>query len=69
MEIDWKFFQFAYWKMDSDGGKGCWFRIFGYGLHFKSGRMSFSERNEFVHPFRIGRHWRIGTLKPVKAKQ
>lgn len=51
-------------------GTGCWyFRIFGYGLHFKDWRkrtLMFSER-EFVHvgkPILIVGYWWIKFLKP-----
>ena len=44
-----------------------WFRLFGYGLHFrwvKDGYTPlFSERNGYVKVLRIGRFW-IKALKP-----
>ena len=51
MNINLGFFQFASWKPDPEfpgmGGSGCWFRIFGYGLHFTNAPHTFSERNGF----------------------
>lgn len=46
---------------------GCfWFRLFGYGLHFKDVRkhsLLFSERNGYVRRVQIG-NWSIKILKP-----
>jgi hypothetical protein len=56
MHINWWFFQFESWKSDPKHyftGSGCWFRIFGYGLHFTNGYPSFSERYGYIKKIKI----------------
>lgn len=55
MSINTRFFQIETWSDDGDDylGSGCWFRIFGFGLHFTNGRVSFSERYGYEKFFKI----------------
>ena len=43
-----------------------WFRIYGYGLHYKNVRLHpplFSERTGLRKKLKIGKHW-FGLLRP-----
>ena len=62
MEINWGFFQLCSWKDRENIGSGFWFRLFGVGLIFRSGPMSFSERYSHKKQFRFGRNWRMEKL-------
>lgn len=65
-----RFDQFPRFCMHSAKGFNAryfWFRVFGYGLHFRwvsdFYRPCFSERHGYVKVFRIGNLW-IKGLKP-----
>jgi hypothetical protein len=45
-----------------------WFRVFGYGLHWKNNRLHpplFSERNGYDHRFAVG-SWRFTVLRRTR---
>ncbi len=50
---------FCYAKYDDT----FWFRIFGYGLHFTTAPMMYSERNGIEKRIRIWKNWRMKGLK------
>jgi hypothetical protein len=56
---------------DLYAGNGiAWFRVFGWGLHWKDLRrhqLNFSERNGLVKKLRIG-DWLFGGLRPYLAR-
>ncbi len=40
-----------------------WFRIFGFGLHFKKSKPLFSERHGYKKLIQLGFGWRTGILR------
>jgi hypothetical protein len=62
--------EYVYWKRDADhpvAGAGAWFRIFGWGLWFSNGNLSFSERNGYKKVRKLPFGWRWGILKRGKC--
>lgn len=62
-----RFPRFCMHRAQGAGAKYFWFRVFGYGLHFRLVTDSyiplFSERHGFVKVLRLGNLW-IKWLKP-----
>lgn len=69
MSINWGFFQFHSWSRDASDdfmGAGCWFRIFGHGLHFNNGQLLFSERNGHSKFLKLPFGYRVKFLRRSK---
>ena len=69
MHINFGFFQFVNWKRYYPNdwiGNGCWFRIFGWGLHFTNGEETFSERQKLVKTLKLPFGYRVKCLKRGK---
>lgn len=72
MEIKHRAIEYAFWRRNNEfhleNGSGCWFRIFGWGLWFSNGPLSFSERNGYVRVNKLPFGWRYGILKRGKCR-
>jgi hypothetical protein len=60
------FIQFYSWNRKDTGefsGSGCWFRVFGKGLHFSNGHLTFSERYGYNKFMKLPFGWRVSVIK------